>query len=218
MQNTKVIAEIASAVADIFTVVGGLTVAGWAFLKFRTYEIGWLATQAQPALEVTVKGRVLGQGDSEACVLALSATVTNRGKVNAVIDLDRSWFLVELASEVLADEGAYVEGVDGKKYLVHDSMVDIATNRLRLKLGNTGLAVIRAGVCLSQASVCPVVRGIYRVRVEYALSSADLKYFNRTTGSTVPAPDDSIVWSASTIVDARALPSQPLQPTSGDLA
>ncbi len=197
------LAKLSQIVASGVTIVGAVIATLWAYGKFRKYEQRWLATQAQPALVVKVSGRVLPAPAPEECFLALTSTVTNRGKVNTLVDIDKSWFLVEQASDIVADEGSFVDGLDGKRYLVHDSLVDVATTRLRVKMNSIGPAVVRAGASVSQASVCQVFRGIYRITAQYALAAKDLKYFDDLTHGYQAPPDSNVVWSASIIVDSR---------------
>jgi len=194
--------HLTAAIANVFTVLGALTAGFWVYRKFYKYERHWLASRSQPALDVTIEAKLLPALAQDERVLALSSTITNRGRVSTYVELDRSWFLVELASDVVQIEGTVVKEADGRDYMVADSLVDLATRRLRVKMGSPGRAGVRAGASLSLASVSPVVPGIYRITAEYALSDRDVNDFGQFTGDKV-SPEDQVVWAASTIVDAR---------------
>jgi hypothetical protein len=110
---------------------------------------------------------------------------------------------VEYISGMIPTEKAkIVKSPDGKSYYAENSLLSISTKPLLIKMENSKLWVIRIGTSMSQSSVCIIERGLYRVSVEFAVSTRDKMVFEGETQEKVPSAQ-RIVWSSSTIVDGR---------------
>lgn len=198
-------AQLTQGIGDIFTMVAATVGGVWAYLKFEKYEKRWLAADTESAIEVKLEVKVLPAENPSECVLAFTAVINNNGKVNSYVDLDKSWFVVETITGMIPTEKAKVVNIhDNKPVYADNSLLSISTKPILVKMENSNLWVVRIGTSMSQSSVCIMKKGLFRVSVEFAVSSRDKKVFEGQTQAKVP-PAQRIVWSSSTIVDGRDL-------------
>jgi hypothetical protein len=193
--------DLAKTAVDLTTALALVVGGAWAYRKFHSFERRWLDTESQPSLEPRVSARALPGPNPQEAVLALRSSIWNRGRVNATVNMDGSWFVLDQAEHMVLKEGVPQVGPDGQQYVTQDSLLDVAVVRLRVTMGSPGLAVVRARASLSCSNICIVPKGVYRVTAQYAVSSQDLRYFSKLTGSNRRL--DEVAWVASTIVDAR---------------